>query len=150
MCPSWSPQPRKIGVPARLRPPGAGGLGSSAGPIRAPEKPRAAPYRAGVRATNSSARQAPCEKPAIAILSGGTPAAVARANNVVTTPKANPNQASYGSQHVERLELIRALREVAGLPLEAIARVTRELDRGWNGDPFGEAMRALHPTRSPI
>ena len=55
------------------------------------------------------------------------------------------NQASYGSQHVERLELIRALREVAGLPLEAVARVTRELDRGWDGDPFGEAMRAMHP-----
>ncbi len=54
------------------------------------------------------------------------------------------NQASYGSQHLERLELIRALREVAGLPLEAVARVTAQLDRGWEGDPFGEAMRALH------
>ncbi len=54
------------------------------------------------------------------------------------------NQASYGTQHLERLELIRALREVAGLPLEAVGRVTRELDRGWQGDPFGEAMRAMH------
>ena len=60
------------------------------------------------------------------------------------------NQASYGTQHLERLELIRALREVAGLPLEAIGRVTRELDRGWEGDSFGEAMRAMHapPTKS--
>lgn len=54
------------------------------------------------------------------------------------------NQASYGNQHVERLELIRALREVAGLPLEAVARVTAQLDRGWKGDPIGEAMRALY------
>ncbi|MEX2205191.1 MAG: MerR family transcriptional regulator [Myxococcota bacterium] len=54
------------------------------------------------------------------------------------------NQASYGTQHLERLELIRALREVASLPLEAVGRVTRELDRGWQGNPFGEAMRAMH------
>ena len=53
------------------------------------------------------------------------------------------NQASYGSQHLERLELIRALREVAGLPLDAIARVTAEIDKGWRGDGFGEAMRAM-------
>jgi DNA-binding transcriptional MerR regulator len=54
------------------------------------------------------------------------------------------NQASYGAQHLERLALIRALREVAELPLEAIARVTAELDRGWKGDPIGVAMRAMH------
>ncbi|HXZ85687.1 MAG TPA: MerR family transcriptional regulator [Myxococcota bacterium] len=54
------------------------------------------------------------------------------------------NQASYGSAHLERLALIRALREVAGLPLEAVARVAHELDRGWKGDPYREAMRALH------
>ena len=54
------------------------------------------------------------------------------------------NQASYGSQHLERLALIRALREVAELPLDAVAKVTAELDRGWKGDPIGEAMRAMH------
>src|SRR5262245_10944138 len=54
------------------------------------------------------------------------------------------NQASYGAQHVERLALIRALREVAELPLDAVAKVTAELDRGWKGDPIGEAMRAMH------
>ena len=54
------------------------------------------------------------------------------------------NQASYGNQHLERLELIRALREVAGLSLESVARVIAQLDRGWNGDPIGEAMRALY------
>ena len=54
------------------------------------------------------------------------------------------NQASYGSQHLERLALIRALREVAELPLDSVAKVTAELDRGWKGDPIGEAMRAMH------
>jgi DNA-binding transcriptional MerR regulator len=59
------------------------------------------------------------------------------------------NQASYGSQHLERLELIRALREVAGLPLEVVARVTAELDRGWQGDPIGEALLAMYAPPAP-
>jgi DNA-binding transcriptional MerR regulator len=54
------------------------------------------------------------------------------------------NQASYGTQHLERLELIRALRDVAGLPLDVVGRVTAELDRGWEGNPIGEAMLAMH------
>ena len=60
------------------------------------------------------------------------------------------NQASYGERHLERLALIRALREVAGLPLEVITRVTGELDRvlahGWDSDadPIGEAFRAIY------
>lgn len=60
------------------------------------------------------------------------------------------NQADYGERHVERLALIRALREVARLPLEQIARVTAELDRalaeGWSSDadPIGLALRAAH------
>jgi DNA-binding transcriptional MerR regulator len=55
------------------------------------------------------------------------------------------NQASYGPRHLERLALIRALREVAGLSLEVIARVTAELDRGWaDGDPVGEALLAIY------
>src|SRR5262245_33695383 len=56
------------------------------------------------------------------------------------------NQALYGPRHLERLELIRALREVAGLPLDVITRVTRSLDRGWSGDgdPIGEALRAIY------
>lgn len=65
------------------------------------------------------------------------------------------NQADYGDRHLERLALIRALREVARLPLEQIARVTAELDRalagGWSSDadPIGLALRAVHaaPTR---
>ena len=56
------------------------------------------------------------------------------------------NQALYGPQHLERLELIRALREVAGLPLDVITRVARALDRGWVGDadPIGETLRAIY------
>lgn len=60
------------------------------------------------------------------------------------------NQADYGDRHLERLALIRALREVARLPLEQIARVTAELDRalaeGWtsDADPIGLALRAVH------
>jgi DNA-binding transcriptional MerR regulator len=60
------------------------------------------------------------------------------------------NQALYGERHLERLALIRALREVAGLPLEVVARVTAELDRvlarGWDAgaDPIGEALRAIY------
>lgn len=60
------------------------------------------------------------------------------------------NQALYGERHLERLALIRALREVAGLSLEVVARVTAELDRalarGWDAgaDPIGEALRAIY------
>jgi DNA-binding transcriptional MerR regulator len=55
----------------------------------------------------------------------------------------SPNQARYGPSHLERLRLIRALREVAGLSLEAVKAVIRELDRGWDdGDPVGEALHA--------
>jgi DNA-binding transcriptional MerR regulator len=60
------------------------------------------------------------------------------------------NQARYGPAHLERLELIRALREVAGLQLDVIARVARQLDeaaaRGWDADvdPVGEALRAIY------
>ena len=60
------------------------------------------------------------------------------------------NQATYGPRHLERLELIRALREVAGLPLDVIARVAEQLDqtheRGWEAgaDPVGEALRAIY------
>jgi DNA-binding transcriptional MerR regulator len=55
------------------------------------------------------------------------------------------NQATYDAKHLERLALVTALREVAGLSLEVIARVTKELDRGWEGgDPIGEALLAIY------
>jgi DNA-binding transcriptional MerR regulator len=57
-----------------------------------------------------------------------------------------PNQATYGPQHLERLRLIRALREVGGLPLDVIKRVTRQLDQGWSdeADPIGVALRSIY------
>ena len=39
-----------------------------------------------------------------------------------------PNQAEYGQQHLDRLDLIRALREAAGLPIATIARVFAAMD----------------------
>jgi DNA-binding transcriptional MerR regulator len=60
------------------------------------------------------------------------------------------NQALYGERHLERLRLIRALREVAGLSLDVVGRVAGELDRahaqGWDSDadPIGEAFRAMY------
>ncbi len=60
------------------------------------------------------------------------------------------NQAEYGPSHLERLRLIRALREVAGLPLEVIRRVARQLDqaagrvRETDADPIGEALHAIY------
>lgn len=66
-------------------------------------------------------------------------------------PAGNPqarNQATYEPRHLERLGLITALREVAGLSLEVIARVTAQLERGWgDGDPVGEALLAIY---SPV
>ncbi|HJN93567.1 MAG TPA: MerR family transcriptional regulator [Dehalococcoidia bacterium] len=39
-----------------------------------------------------------------------------------------PNQASYGDRHLERLQLIRALREVGGLGVDATRHVLQALD----------------------
>lgn len=64
-----------------------------------------------------------------------------------------PNQARYGPAHLSRLELIRALREVAGLGVEAVRAVLQQLDQGWEaqGDPVGEALRAAiaAPAQAP-
>ncbi len=60
------------------------------------------------------------------------------------------NQSVYGAAHLERLALIRALREVAELPLGVIERVAGELDEcaahAWqtDADPIGEALRAIY------
>ena len=57
-----------------------------------------------------------------------------------------PNQARYDASHLERLALIRALREVAGLGIEVVREVLVQLDRGWeDGDPVGAALRADSP-----
>ncbi len=56
-----------------------------------------------------------------------------------------PNQADYGDDHVHRLRLIRALREVGGLGIERIRRVVGAIDDEAlsRHDLFGVAQRAL-------
>jgi DNA-binding transcriptional MerR regulator len=58
-----------------------------------------------------------------------------------------PNQARYGDEHVRRLRLVRSLREVGGLSIEAIRDVVVVLDdpdRSFH-DVLGAAHRALAP-----
>lgn len=57
-----------------------------------------------------------------------------------------PNQATYGDLHLRRLALIRALREVAGLPLQVIRDVLRQTERPWaEADPVGRALAEVYP-----
>lgn len=57
------------------------------------------------------------------------------------------NQAAYGPEHLERMELIRALRDVAGLPIatirQVIAAVERPVRNGDAPDHLALAFRAL-------
>lgn len=66
------------------------------------------------------------------------------------TPTAT-NQADYGDAHVRRLRLIRALRDVGGLDLARIARITAAIDadRLPPHDVFGVVQRALDPDTEP-
>ena len=64
--------------------------------------------------------------------------------------KTGRNQADYGQRHVERLALIRALRDDAGLPIEVIARSMRAAD-ATRGDVVLAAMDALErPMGNPV
>lgn len=55
------------------------------------------------------------------------------------------NQARYGEEHLERLELISALRDVAGLSLPVVREVLDQLAKPWGeGDPIAEAMHTIH------
>ncbi len=55
------------------------------------------------------------------------------------------NQATYDEAHLERLDLIRALREVAHLPLEVVREVIDQLGKPWGeADPVGAAMDAIY------
>ncbi len=55
------------------------------------------------------------------------------------------NQADYDDTHLQRLDLIRALREVAHLPLEVVRSVIEQLDKPWGeGDPVSAAMNAIY------
>lgn len=62
-----------------------------------------------------------------------------------------PNQADYDKEHVERLTLIRALREVAGLPVAVIGDVVAALDGAGDGSPaLTTALRALAPDGADV
>lgn len=55
------------------------------------------------------------------------------------------NQASYDEGHLQRLDLIRALRDVAGLPLDVVREVLTQVDQPWGeSDPVGAALGAIY------
>lgn len=55
------------------------------------------------------------------------------------------NQATYDEEHLKRLDLIRALREVAHLPLEVVREVIDQLGKPWGeAEPIGAAMDAIY------
>jgi DNA-binding transcriptional MerR regulator len=61
----------------------------------------------------------------------------------------SPNQASYGDAHVRRLRLIRALIELAQVPVATVKEILESLDADTEPlhEQIGRAHRALAPTR---
>jgi DNA-binding transcriptional MerR regulator len=61
----------------------------------------------------------------------------------------SPNQASYGEPHVHRLRLIRALVELAQVPVAQVKEILESLDADDVPlhDQIGRAHRAITPTR---
>jgi len=61
----------------------------------------------------------------------------------------SPNQASYGEAHVRRLRLIRALIELAQVPVATVKEILESLDSDTEPlhEQIGRAHRALTPTR---
>ncbi|MEV4267095.1 MerR family transcriptional regulator [Kribbella sp. NPDC049584] len=61
----------------------------------------------------------------------------------------SPNQASYGEAHVRRLRLIRALIELAEVPVAQVKEILGSLDSDTEPlhEQIGRAHRALTPTR---
>ncbi len=63
------------------------------------------------------------------------------------------NQATYDETHVERLRLIRSLREVADMPLSTIADVVAALEEpeaAAQGRPVSAALGALSPPQAEV
>ena len=55
------------------------------------------------------------------------------------------NQASYDEDHLRRLDLIKALQDVAGLPLDVVREVLEQVDQPWGtSDPVGAALELIH------
>ncbi len=63
----------------------------------------------------------------------------------------SPNQASYGDAHIRRLRLIRALVDLAQVPVAQVKEIVESLDADDISlhDQIGRAHRALTPTRKP-
>src|SRR5689334_13031913 len=63
----------------------------------------------------------------------------------------SPNQASYGEAHARRLRLIRALVDLAQVPVAQVKEIVDSLDADDIPlhDQIGRAHRALTPTRKP-
>jgi DNA-binding transcriptional MerR regulator len=63
----------------------------------------------------------------------------------------SPNQASYGERHLRRLRLIRALVELAQVPVAQVKEILESLDSDAVPlhEQIGRAHRALTPTRKP-
>jgi DNA-binding transcriptional MerR regulator len=61
----------------------------------------------------------------------------------------SPNQASYGETHIRRLRLIRALIELAQVPVATVKEILESLDSDTEPlhEQIGRAHRALTPTR---
>jgi DNA-binding transcriptional MerR regulator len=61
----------------------------------------------------------------------------------------SPNQASYGDTHIRRLRLIRALIELAQVPVATVKEILESLDSDTEPlhEQIGRAHRALTPTR---
>lgn len=59
----------------------------------------------------------------------------------------SPNQASYGEEHLRRLQLVRALLEVGRLPIASIKEVLHEIDRPNPNvhTAMGYALKAIGP-----
>ena len=64
--------------------------------------------------------------------------------------RSSPNQASYDQGHVDRLGLLRALREVADLPVEVVRKVVHAVDHPESEiDPIETALVRQPGARSP-
>ncbi|MFF1818776.1 MerR family transcriptional regulator [Kribbella sp. NPDC058245] len=63
----------------------------------------------------------------------------------------SPNQASYGEAHIRRLRLIRALVDLAQVPVAQVKEIVDSLDADDIPlhDQIGRTHRALTPTRKP-
>lgn len=63
-----------------------------------------------------------------------------------------PNHADYDTSHVQRLRVVRVLREVGGLSIETIRQVIAVIDDPERPlhDVLGAAHRAISPSSSPV